>query len=125
MSSPHAHNPGRRSRGCLCPGAAVIAGAARVPCVRRPLAGMSSPCERTELVLGGLRSAEPWLGEPWPPLTRSYWDGLRLGAACLAGRVAHRRADARECQARRLVPGGALLDQRAEARLELVGCRVR
>src|SRR4051812_43496950 len=35
--------------------------------------------ERAELALGGLRSAEPRLGEPWPPLGRAGEDWL--GAA--------------------------------------------
>ena len=39
----------------------------------------SSRCERAKLALGGLRSAEPRLGEPWPPLGRAGED--RLGAA--------------------------------------------
>ena len=86
---------------------------------------MSSRCERTELVLGGLRSAEPRLGKPWPPLCRSHRDGLRLRTGRLAVGLAHRRADARERQARRFVPGGALLDQCTEAALQPVGCMVR
>src|SRR3954447_6073129 len=35
--------------------------------------------ERPELALGGLRSAEPRLGEPWPPLGRAGED--RRGGA--------------------------------------------
>ena len=81
----------------------------------------SSLCERTELALGGLGATEPRLGEPWPSFTRSDWDGLGLYFAWLAGRLAHRRADSRERQARRLLRGGALLDERGEALLQPVG----
>src|SRR5450755_2458344 len=74
----------------------------------------SDRLERTKLALGGFCSAEPRLGEPWSPFGRSDVDGLRLGVVGLAGGFAHRRADARECQAGRLAPGGALRDHGAE-----------
>jgi len=77
---------------------------------RLPVVLTSSRCERTELALGGLCSAEPRFGEPWPPFGRSHIDGLRLRFVGLAGRLARRCADARERQARRLLSGRALLD---------------
>ena len=97
----------RRERSWACGSAASPTSTRRWRTTRRTT---SSRCERTELVLGGLRSTEPRLGEPWPPIARSDGDGLGLGAVGLAGRLAHRRADTRERQANCFPRGGALLD---------------
>jgi hypothetical protein len=70
----------------------------------------SSLCERAQLVLGGLCSAEPRLGEPWSPFGRSDVDALRLVTVSIAGGLAYRRADARKRQARCLLRGRALFD---------------
>ena len=70
----------------------------------------SSLCERAQLVLGGLCSAEPRLGEPWSPFGRSDVDGLRLVTVSFAGGLAYSRADARKRQARCLLRGRALFD---------------
>src|SRR4051795_8176644 len=53
--------------------------------------------ERAKLALCGLRSAEPRLGEPWPPLGRAGEDrlgaagGRRRSSSCLERRRAHLR----------------------------------
>src|SRR3954465_1435645 len=80
--------------------------------------------ERTELALGRLRSAEPRLGQPWPPFDRSRCD-LRIRAG---------RGSGAPARARRVPPGrppgplaasGRALDESAEPRLQLVHLRVR
>ena len=55
---------GRRERSPGCGSAAFLTSMRRWRATRRTT---SSRCERTELALGGLCSAEPRLGEPWPP----------------------------------------------------------
>src|SRR3954470_19347631 len=72
--------------------------------------------ERTELALGRLRSAEPRLGQPWPPFDRSRCD-LRIRAG--------RGSDALVRPRRRLAARGRALDESAEPRLQLVHLRVR
>src|SRR5207247_2161615 len=85
-------------------------------------AGWLHLVERAKLALGGLRSAEPRLGEPGPPLGRAGED--RLGAAGgrrrSPSRLERRRAHLRERLGDRLGARRALLDERREAGLEAV-----
>src|SRR5437868_12384131 len=89
-------------------------------------AGWLHLVERAKLALGGLRSAEPRLGEPWPPLGRAGED--RLGAAGgrrrSPSRLECRGAHLRERLGDRLGARCALFDERREAGLEAVAAGV-
>src|SRR3954453_9442279 len=89
-------------------------------------AGWLHLVERAKLALCGLRSAEPRLGKPWPPLGRAGED--RLGAAGgrrrSPSRLERRRAHLRERLGDRLRGRRALLDERREAGLEAVAVGV-
>src|SRR3954463_3254088 len=72
--------------------------------------------EGTELALGRLRSAEPRLGQPWPPFDRSRRD-LRIRA--------NRCPDALVGARGRPAARGRALDESRQPRLQLVDLRVR
>src|SRR4051794_2220285 len=75
-----------------------------------------SRLERTELVLGRLSSAEPRLGQPWPPFYRSGLD-LGLCADCGANALVGARGG--------LVRGRRTLHESRQPGLKIVHERVR
>src|SRR5205085_7553413 len=89
-------------------------------------AGWLHLVERAKLALGGLRSTEPRLGEPWPPLGRAGEDrrGAAGGRRRSPSRLERRRAHLRERLGDRLGARRALLDERREAGLEAVAIGV-
>src|SRR5438477_12571054 len=80
-------------------------------------AGRLQLVERAKLALGGLRSAEPRLGEPWPALGRAGEDRLVAagGGRRSPSRLERRRAHLRERLGDRLGARRALLDERRGA----------